>query len=130
MVLLVAHHLAADLTLGVGAGVNTLHRRREGSPQMTYARTRRGRIRGTPHRFKMTTSRYSLGTTMVPSAALFMLAMRAFRSSFSKFCRTASSGIGMGGLDFKAVLFWLLVGIPLAWGVWNTVEKALVLFTG
>jgi MFS family permease len=40
-----------------------------------------------------------------------------------------SFGIGMGGLDFKAVLFWLLVGIPLAWGVWNTVEKALVLFT-
>jgi hypothetical protein len=34
----------------------------------------------------------------------------------------------MGGLDFKAALFWLLVGIPLAWGVWNTVEKALVLF--
>jgi MFS family permease len=41
-----------------------------------------------------------------------------------------SFGIGMGGLDFKAALFWLLVGIPLAWGVWNTVEKALVLFTG
>ena len=40
-----------------------------------------------------------------------------------------SFGIGMGGLDFKAVLFWLLVGIPLAWGVWNTVEKALVLFS-
>jgi MFS family permease len=41
---------------------------------------------------------------------------------------TGSFGIGMGGLDFKAVLFWLLVGIPLAWGIWNTVEKALVLF--
>ncbi len=25
-------------------------------------------------------------------------------------------------------LFWLLVGIPLAWGVWTTVEKAAVLF--
>ena len=36
----------------------------------------------------------------------------------------------MGGITFKAVLFWLLVGIPLAWGIWNTVEKALVLFTG
>ncbi|HEY5930481.1 MAG TPA: OFA family MFS transporter [Burkholderiales bacterium] len=24
--------------------------------------------------------------------------------------------------------FWLLVGLPLAWGVWNTVAKALVLF--
>ena len=25
-------------------------------------------------------------------------------------------------------LFWLFVGIPLAWGVWTTVTKALVLF--
>jgi MFS family permease len=41
---------------------------------------------------------------------------------------TGSFGIGKGGLDFKAILFWLLVGIPLAWGVWNTVQKALVLF--
>ncbi len=41
---------------------------------------------------------------------------------------TGAQGIGMGGLDFKAALFWLFVGIPLAWGVWNTVEKALVLF--
>ena len=40
----------------------------------------------------------------------------------------ARFGIGKGGLDVKAALFWLLVGIPLAWGVWNTVEKALVLF--
>ena len=42
--------------------------------------------------------------------------------------KTGSFGIGMGGLDLKAVLFWLLVGIPLAWGIWNTVERALVLF--
>jgi MFS family permease len=42
---------------------------------------------------------------------------------------TASDGgIGMGGIDFKSTLFWLFVGIPLAWGIWNTVEKALVLF--
>jgi MFS family permease len=41
---------------------------------------------------------------------------------------SGSFGIGMGGLDFKATLFWLLVGIPLAWGIWNTVQKALVLF--
>jgi hypothetical protein len=41
---------------------------------------------------------------------------------------TGSFGIGTGGLDLKAALFWLLVGIPLAWGIWNTVVKALVLF--
>ena len=41
---------------------------------------------------------------------------------------TGSFGIGKGGLDAKAVPFWLLVGIPLAWGVWTTVQKAIVLF--
>jgi len=39
-----------------------------------------------------------------------------------------SFGIGTGGLDFKAALFWLLVGVPLAWGTWTTVVKALALF--
>jgi MFS family permease len=38
-----------------------------------------------------------------------------------------SYGIGKGRLDGKAAAFWLLVGLPLAWGVWNTVEKTLVL---
>jgi MFS family permease len=41
---------------------------------------------------------------------------------------SGSFGIGMGGIDFKSTLFWLFVGIPLGWGVWNTVQKALVLF--
>ena len=41
--------------------------------------------------------------------------------------QTGSYGIGKGGLDGKAAAFWLLVGLPLTWGVWNTVEKALVL---
>jgi MFS family permease len=41
---------------------------------------------------------------------------------------TGSFGIGKGGLDAKAAAFWLLVGIPLAWGALKTVEKALVLF--
>ena len=35
-----------------------------------------------------------------------------------------SFGIGMGGLDAKAALFWAFVGIPLAWGVWMTLESA------
>ncbi len=41
---------------------------------------------------------------------------------------SGSFGIGKGGIDAKAAVFWLLVGIPLAWGVLKTVEKALVLF--
>jgi MFS family permease len=35
-----------------------------------------------------------------------------------------SFGIGKGGLDAKAALFWLFVGIPLAWGVYKTLESA------
>ena len=42
--------------------------------------------------------------------------------------QSGSFGIGKGGLDAKALPFWLLVGVPLAWGVWKTVQKAIVLF--
>ena len=41
---------------------------------------------------------------------------------------SGSFGIGKGGLDARAIPFWLLVAIPLAWGVWKTVQKAIVLF--
>jgi len=39
-----------------------------------------------------------------------------------------SHGIGLGGLDAKAVLAWLGVGIPLAWGVWITLGSAARMF--
>jgi MFS family permease len=35
-----------------------------------------------------------------------------------------SFGIGKGGFDVRAALFWAFVGIPLAWGVWKTLESA------
>jgi MFS family permease len=35
-----------------------------------------------------------------------------------------SFGIGKGGLDGRAALFWLFVGIPLAWGVYRTLLSA------
>jgi MFS family permease len=35
-----------------------------------------------------------------------------------------SFGIGKGGLDLRAAAFWLFVGIPLAWGVYKTLESA------
>ena len=37
---------------------------------------------------------------------------------------TGSFGIGKGGLDLQAALFWAFVGIPLAWGVWITLKNA------
>ena len=41
---------------------------------------------------------------------------------------SGSFGIGKGGLDAKAVLFWAFVGIPLAWGVWKTLVSAIKIF--
>lgn len=37
-------------------------------------------------------------------------------------------GITSGGLDGRALLAWLAVGIPIAWGVWKTLESASKLF--
>jgi MFS family permease len=39
-----------------------------------------------------------------------------------------SYGIGRGGLDGLAIVAWLIVGLPILWGVWVTLSKALVLF--
>jgi MFS family permease len=41
---------------------------------------------------------------------------------------SGSYGIGRGGLDGKAALFWAFVGIPLAWGVWITLKSAASIF--
>src|SRR6202030_2633461 len=37
---------------------------------------------------------------------------------------SGSFGIGKGGLDWKAAVFWAFVGIPLAWGVWILLKSA------
>jgi MFS family permease len=39
-----------------------------------------------------------------------------------------SFGIGKGGLDLQAALYWALVGVPLAWGVWKTLQSAVRIF--
>jgi hypothetical protein len=39
-----------------------------------------------------------------------------------------SYGIGFGGLDARAAMFWAFVGIPLLWGVWKTLESAVKIF--
>jgi MFS family permease len=41
---------------------------------------------------------------------------------------SGSFGIGKGGLDPKTILFWAFVGIPLAWGVWQTLVNAIKIF--
>ena len=41
---------------------------------------------------------------------------------------TGSFGIGKGGLDAKAALAWTVVGVPIIWGIWVTLEKTAALF--
>ncbi len=41
---------------------------------------------------------------------------------------SGSFGIGKGGFDWQAVVFWLFVGIPLAWGTWITLQSAAKMF--
>jgi len=41
---------------------------------------------------------------------------------------SGSFGIGKGGLDAKAAVFWMIAGIPLAWGVWKTLLSAIRIF--
>jgi MFS family permease len=39
-----------------------------------------------------------------------------------------SFGIGRGGFDVKTALAWSAVAIPLAWGVWKTMENTVKIF--
>jgi MFS family permease len=41
---------------------------------------------------------------------------------------SGSFGIGKGGFDLPATIFWAFVGIPLAWGVWIALQSAVKLF--
>jgi MFS family permease len=41
---------------------------------------------------------------------------------------TGSFGIGKGGVDLPAIVFWCFVGIPLAWGTWKTLQSVAALF--
>jgi hypothetical protein len=39
-----------------------------------------------------------------------------------------SFGIGKGGLDWQSAAFWAFVGIPLAWGLWITLQSTAKIF--
>jgi MFS family permease len=42
---------------------------------------------------------------------------------------SGSFGIGTGGLDARAALFWAFVGIPILWGVYITLKNAAAIFS-
>jgi MFS family permease len=50
------------------------------------------------------------------------------RTTSTATAQGGSYGIGKGGLDGAAVIAWLIVGVPILWGVWVTLSKAFVLF--
>ena len=54
--------------------------------------------------------------------------LQAVTASSSAASPSGSYGIGFGGLDAKTALFWAFVGIPLAWGVWITLQSAAKIF--
>ncbi len=38
------------------------------------------------------------------------------------------SGIGPGGFSAPVIMAWLVVSLPILWGVWITLSKAFILF--
>jgi MFS family permease len=55
-------------------------------------------------------------------------ALQAVDRAAAERIKTGSHGIGGGKFNLTALLAWAAVCIPLAWGIWITLEKALVLF--
>jgi MFS family permease len=55
-------------------------------------------------------------------------ALQAKSNAATAMGMTGSFGIGKGGLDAKAAAAWIVVGIPILWGVWITFSKAAILF--
>jgi hypothetical protein len=52
----------------------------------------------------------------------------ALQAKLKSRVEAVTSALGSGGFDIRALLAWAAVGIPLAWGIWITLQKALVLF--
>ena len=50
------------------------------------------------------------------------------RTTSTAIAQGGSFGIGRGGLNGAAVVAWLIVGVPILWGVWITLSKAFVIF--
>lgn len=54
--------------------------------------------------------------------------LQAANASSAAAVPSGSFGIGKGGLDAPALVYWAFVGIPLALGVWITFKNALKIF--
>jgi MFS family permease len=54
--------------------------------------------------------------------------LQAAGASSAAAVQSGSYGIGKGGFDAKAALFWAFVGVPLAWGVYKTLDSVAKIF--
>jgi hypothetical protein len=52
----------------------------------------------------------------------------ALNAKFQEPTPIGSMGMGRRRIDATSILAWLMVGVPLAWGVWITLSNSLVLF--
>ena len=48
----------------------------------------------------------------------------ALQASLKSRVEAVTSVVGSEGFDIRALLAWAAVGIPLAWGIWITLQKA------
>jgi MFS family permease len=55
-------------------------------------------------------------------------ALQAKTATVAAGSQGGSYGIGKGGLDAQAAFFWAFVGVPLAWGVYITLQTAVKIF--
>jgi MFS family permease len=56
-------------------------------------------------------------------------ALQAKAAGASAATPSGSFGIGTGGLDARAALFWAFVGVPILWGVYITLKSAVAIFS-
>ena len=71
---------------------------------------------------------FSTHSNFVCPGVTYFAKLQAASARSDAAIKHGSFGIGKGGLDLKAVLFWAVVGIPLAWGVWKILESAIKIF--
>jgi hypothetical protein len=55
-------------------------------------------------------------------------ALQALHSAAAAVTGAKAAVVEKTGPDIKAILAWAVVGIPLAWGIWITLDQALALF--
>ena len=65
---------------------------------------------------------------MRPVAAKWLMKEPAGQISPTRPLEAKSFGVAGGGFGIGAALAWLAVGLPIAWGAWQTLQSAVKIF--